>query len=89
MTDRQATCHTPDNNDRDRRMQGIGGSGWWYTVDQVISRIEGNTDSFFTNVSGSRANVVVAKRSDSGRKYIKTTADGIEPNNLLSLPTCS
>ncbi|MDD5382312.1 MAG: DUF3892 domain-containing protein, partial [Candidatus Margulisbacteria bacterium] len=24
----------------------------------------------------------------SGRKYLKTEADGEAPNNLLSLPTC-
>ena len=43
MADYLVTCHTPDNNDQDRRMQGVGGpaeGGWWLKVDDVIFHIE-------------------------------------------------
>ena len=88
MADLQVTCHTPDNNDADRRLQGIGGSGWGYPpIDTAISNIENRVHTYWTYVAGSRTNVIVAQRSN-GRKYLKTTADGVEPNNLLALPLC-
>jgi hypothetical protein len=37
--------------------------------------------------AGDRVSVIVAT-SRFGNKYLKTTADGDQPNNLLSLPTC-
>jgi hypothetical protein len=44
--------------------------------------------AFWTQGGGKAANVIVAVRP-SGRKYLKTEADGIEPNNLLALPKCA
>ncbi|MDP8217161.1 MAG: DUF3892 domain-containing protein [Candidatus Theseobacter exili] len=43
---------------------------------------------FFVKAGGSVVNVIVAV-SKYGNKYLKTEADGEEPNNLLSLPECS
>lgn len=88
MADLQATCHTPDNNDADRRIQGLGGHGWRYSVDDIIRHIEGRVHTYWTRVNGVRANIEVKTRPN-GRKYLKTTADGYEPNNLLALPRCS
>jgi hypothetical protein len=54
---------------------------------EAIAAIEAGTYSFYTLVDGRRANVIVAvSRFDN--KYLKTTADGEQPDNLLSLPEC-
>ena len=68
---------------------GVNGDGgrWRLTQTQAIEGIENGTYSFFVTKGGSSVNVIVAK-SQYGNKYIKTTADGEQPNNLLSLPEC-
>jgi hypothetical protein len=90
----QVTCITPDGSDPDQRIDAIGGSTgaqnggpWKLPIDEAIARIEDGTYHFWTYASGRRADVIVARRP-SGRKYLKTTADGVEPNNLLALPRC-
>lgn len=88
MADLQATCHTPDNADADRRLQGLGGVGWKHSIDEIIRNIDNRTNTYWTRVNGVRANIEVKQRPN-GRRYIKTTADGYEPNNLLALPRCS
>ena len=35
-----ATCHSPYNTDLDRRIQGLGGSGWWDGIDTIILMID-------------------------------------------------
>ncbi len=90
----QVTCIVPDGSDADRRIDSIGGStgaketggAWKLSLDKAIAGIENGTWAFYTMVNGQRADVIVASRN--GRKYLKTTADGEEPNNLLSLPEC-
>lgn len=85
----QVNCHKPDNDDPDRRIQGLGGkadSQWYRTIDQIISLIESG-DKFW--VVDSKGNSVwIEVHSRNGRKYLKTQSDGIEPNNLLALPHC-
>ena len=83
----QVTCTTPDGNDADQRIDAIGGSGWYYLIDDAISKIENRTHEFWTYAAGKATDVIVARRA-SGRKYLKTVADGVEPNNLLALPSC-
>lgn len=73
------------------RIQGIGGlnpdqSRWWLPEDRAIADIQNQIYSFFVSVGGRDADVIVAEHL--GRKYLKTTVDGYEPNNLLSLPDC-
>ena len=95
MTSRhQVTCITPDGADADQRIDAIGGAvgghnngPWRLNIDEAIARIEDRTYEFWTYACGQVAEVVVAERGN-GRKYLKTTADGVEPNNLLALPTC-
>ncbi|WP_420336256.1 DUF3892 domain-containing protein [Roseibium sp.] len=82
----RVTCHKPDISDRERRMKGVGGPGWYRTVDQIISLIRAG-ERFYTQVNGVTADVVIAQTS-SGRDYIKTSADGYGRNNLLELPPC-
>jgi hypothetical protein len=90
----QVTCIVPDGADADQRIDAIGGATgapnggpWQLLIDAAITGIENGTYSFYTSVNGHTAEVVVAKRAN-GRKYLKTTADGFEPNNLLALPHC-
>ncbi len=90
----QVTCIVPDGSDADRRIDSIGGStgakdtdgAWKISLDDDIAGIENGKWAFYTMVNDQRADVIVASRN--GRKYLKTTADGEEPNNLLSLPEC-
>lgn len=87
----QVTCHTPDDSDLDRRIQGLGGPGggspWWREIDYLISGIEsGAYDLWTVAPDGTSVWVIVATRN--GRKYLKTEADGLDPNNLLALPHC-
>lgn len=90
-TSHQVTCITPDGRDADQRIDAIGGpdgGGWKLLIDDAISGIETGKWAFWTNAQGRRAEVIVAVRPASRRKYLKTTADGLEPNNLLALPAC-
>ena len=90
----QVTCIIPDAADLDRRIDSIGGSTgaegsngpWTLTLDAAISGIRSGKWSFWTMVNGRQVSVIVANRN--GRDYLKTEADGIEPNNLLALPRC-
>jgi hypothetical protein len=58
-------------------------SGWRLTEDLAIQRIKTGRTPFYTMVNSREAEVVVA--TYSGRKYLKTDADGYAPNNLLAL----
>jgi hypothetical protein len=78
--------------DPHERIEGIGGvnpdGGRWYlTTDEAIAGIESRKYDFYVSLAQRRARVIVA-RSASGRKYLKTEADGYAPNNLLALPEC-
>lgn len=92
----EVTCIIPDGADPDQRIDQIGGrSGgadnggpWSLLIDDAIAGIEGGRWSFWTQGGGRVARVVVAQRPN-GRKYLKTDADRIEPNNLLALPRCA
>lgn len=63
------------------------GSRWKMSQEAAISAIENGTYQFYVSVKGQSVWVVVAK-SANGNKYLKTEADGEQPNNLLSLPEC-
>ena len=84
-----ATCHTPDNNDTDRRIQGLGGPVMgWLNVDTIILMIDQGHHFYTQPPYGSGQLIVTAVHPRSGRRYIKTVADGVEPNNILALPRC-
>jgi hypothetical protein len=90
----QVTCIIPDENDADRRIDRIGGAtgakntggAWSLSLDEAIAGIENGTWKFWTKADDKSVWVIIAKRN--GRKYLKTEADGLEPNNLLALPRC-
>ncbi|CCV04321.1 conserved hypothetical protein [Mesorhizobium metallidurans STM 2683] len=85
----QVTCHKPDNADKDRRMQGLGGpSGWYRDIDTLINNIENENEKYWTVAPTGESVWVVVRQRPNGRKYLKTEPDGVEPNNLLALPHC-
>lgn len=63
------------------------GSRWKITQERAIHDIDSGEWNYYVDRGGNRVKVVTAI-SPYGNKYIKTEADGKEPNNLLSLPEC-
>ena len=92
MSTYYVTCHTPDNFDADRRLQGLGGhrngAGWWHSIDVIIHMIKNQNETFFTNPPTGVGSLVVVRTAASGREYLKTRDDGLLGNNLLRLPHC-
>jgi hypothetical protein len=68
-----------------RSVGGPEGSGWQLTLQGVLNHLrDGN--HFWVSVGGERVDVIVAIHE--GQPYIKTTADGVQPDTLLALPDC-
>lgn len=63
------------------------GSRWKSPQQQVILEIDSGEWEYFVGEGANRVKVITAI-SPHGNKYLKTEADGQEPNNLLSLPEC-
>jgi len=72
------------------RITHVGGihneSRWRMTENEAIISIAQGKYDFYVSVNGREVDVIVAEHE--GRKYLKTTADGYAPNNLLSLNEC-
>jgi len=79
----------PNPYERILNIGGVNPDGqrWKLTQKQAIDGIEQGRWNFYVSAGGSTVWVVVAL-SRYGNKYIKTTADGEQPDNLLSLPEC-
>ncbi len=90
----QVTCITKsDRFNPHERIQRIGGTNadgtaWRLDQPRAIEGIENGKWSFFVSRGGRTVDVVVAV-SQYGHKYLKTTADGEQPDNLLSLTECA
>lgn len=81
-----------DRNNPYERITNLGGttnSGatWKTTQKEVVRMIDAGTHSFYVDVRGDKVKVITAT-SRFGNRYVKTEADGDEPNNLLALPEC-
>lgn len=80
-----------DRTDPNERILCIGGiktdgNRWHLKIEDAIAGIEAGTWQFWTNGGGKPVRVIIATHKCC--KYLKTEADGIQPNNLLSLPEC-
>ncbi len=91
--DLQITCvNKSDRYNPHERILSIGGmyadgSRWKLSQSTAIKAIESGTWRFWVHAGGRSVWVVVAV-SRYGNKYLKTEADGEQPDNLLSLPEC-
>jgi hypothetical protein len=92
MANRVLCINKNDRYDIYERITHIGGqntdgNNWKMTQQEAIGYIESGKYAFYVLKNGKNVKVIVAE-SKFGNKYIKTEADGEEPNNLLSLPEC-
>ena len=92
-TRHQVKCiNKTDRYNAHERIKAIGGvnpdgANWKLTQEEAIRGIEAGKWSFYVSVKGQIVDVIVAI-SRFGNKYLKTEADGEQPNNLLSLYEC-
>ena len=81
-----------DRTDPHERISHIGGANpdgtrWRLTESDAIAGIEEGKWTFYVErPARDRIAVMIATRLS--RKYLKTAADGEQPNNLLALPEC-
>ncbi|WP_029066003.1 DUF3892 domain-containing protein [Labrenzia sp. ac12] len=93
ITARIRCINKTDRQSAWERISNVGGTNpdgnrWKLTLARAIQGVESGEYAFYVErPAGDRVNVIVAV-SAAGNKYLKTEADGDQPNNLLSLPEC-
>ena len=81
-----------DRDDPHERIDDVGGPNpdgtrWHLSLPDAIAGVREGKYAFYVERGGNRVNVVVAE-SRYGHLYLKTEADGEQPDNLLALPEC-
>ncbi|MBK9672327.1 MAG: DUF3892 domain-containing protein [Bacteroidetes bacterium] len=59
---------------------------WEWKREEVINSINLKTNTFYVETNGNRSNVGVVVPNDSRAPFLRTYADGVWNDNLLSLP---
>ena len=85
---KRITCITkhPTHEDRHRRIQAVGGDGFYDSEDSAIANVKRDSHYYWVTEQGKSVWVKVQKHD--GRDYLKTENDHFLPDNLLSLPEC-
>ena len=81
--------HRTDPHERISHIGGVNSdrTRWRMPESRAITEIEqGKWDFYVEQPPSPRVRVIIAMHL--GRKYLKTEADGLHPNNLLALPEC-
>lgn len=93
MTDdvRISCINKTPRTDPHLRISSVGGlnpngTPWKLSEDEAIAGIDSGKYRFYVSQQGHRVRVVIAIHN--GRRYLKTENDGLQPDNLLSLPEC-
>ena len=78
-----------NHHQRLKRIGGVNpdGSRWHLTEAEAVAALEAGRWRFYIVHDGRERDIVVAL-SRYGRKYLKTAADGLQPESLLTLPEC-
>jgi len=93
-TDVQVQCinksDRPSPHERILNIGGtrIGGVQWKRSQQQAIADIESGTYRYWVKPATTYSMSVIVATTRFGNKYIKTEADGEQPNHLLALPEC-
>jgi Protein of unknown function (DUF3892) len=83
------TCVRVSSEGRIAEIGGTEADGltWRLPLESAVARMQRGHEFFVERPEGDRVAVEIAV-SALGRRYLKTEADGDEPNNLLALPRC-
>ena len=88
MATLKVRCIRRDGEDLDRRIDGIGGDGFYHVIENAIWNIQSNVHLYYTMVDGEVALLEVGKHPLTGRLFLQTAGDDYPDNNLLHLPEC-
>jgi hypothetical protein len=84
--------HKTDRQDAHECIKAIGGGlpgcRWKHTQADAISWAEDRIFVYYVINQDGREEKVIVAMSEHGHKYLKTEADGEQPDNLLNLPEC-
>lgn len=86
MADRRIRCVTKNENGT---LAAVGHSGEWWSpkpVADVVSDIDLGLHTYYVEETGVRTRVQT--KGTAPNKYIETTADRTDKNNLLNLGKC-
>lgn len=94
MREYQVTCicRSPSNGGFEHitHIGGVGSSAWRLTKQSVIRRIAGKSEAFYTVDRNTGKKAYIGVVYDLTKEpYLRTYADGVWNDNLLSLPPCA